>query len=124
MRIFSRTTIKRRNSKKTNPELSETIKLAMNNKPWFNVAKAVSVSTQRQSRVNLEEIDKQTKTGETVVVPGKVLSNGNVTKKVRIAALGISEKALEKLKETKSEFVSILDEIKKNPKAEGIKIVR
>ena len=40
-----------------------------------------------------------------------------------MCALGFSLAAREKLKKTKSEVVSINEEIKKNPKAEGIRIL-
>ena len=58
------------------------------------------------------------------MIVGKVLSIGEITKKIKICSFGISNEALEKLKKTKSEWISIADEIKKNPKAEGIKIIR
>ena len=70
------------------------------------------------------EIDKQTSMGDTVLVPGKVLSLGEITKKIRVCSFGISQEALEKLKKTRSEWVNILDEIKRNPKAEALKIIK
>ncbi|MBA7688989.1 hypothetical protein ES703_97481 [subsurface metagenome] len=73
--------------------------------------------------VNLEKIDKETKEGETVVIPGKVLSQGEINKKVKIIALRFSEKAKEKLLKSKSEFLSIIEEIKKNPTAKRIRIL-
>ena len=120
----SKTLIKKQLGRKTNPELVDTIRNSIKNEKWIAVARILSGSSGNQSSVNLDEIEKNTKAGETVVVPGRVLSNGELSKKVRICALGISNKAIEKLKETKSEFVTILDEIKKNPKAEGIKLIR
>ena len=70
------------------------------------------------------EINAHTKEGDTVVIPGKVLSKGELTKKIRLCALGISEVAREKLKKTKTEYATILEEIKKNPRAEGIKVIK
>ena len=67
---------------------------------------------------------KETEEGDTVVVPGKVLSNGEINKKIRIVALSFSKEAEEKLGKKKCEVVSILEEIKVNPKAEGIKILK
>jgi sialic acid synthase SpsE len=52
------------------------------------------------------------------------LSSGDLTKKVRIVAWSISEKAKEKLKESKSEFVSIVEEIKKNAELKGVRILK
>ena len=70
------------------------------------------------------EIENKTEVGDTVVILGKVLAKGEVTKKIRICALSFSEKARERLKKSKSESLTILHEIKINPKAEGIKILR
>lgn len=120
----SKTLIKKQLERKTNPELVATIREAVKNEKWVPVAEMLSGASGKQSSVNLDDIENETKTGDTVIVPGKVLSGGDISKKVRIAALGISEKAKEKLKETKSEFVSILEEIKKNPKMEGVKVIR
>ena len=122
--MMSNTKLKKRARKKKSSVLVETIEAARKNAKWNSIAKILSGSTRGYSSVNLFEIDKQTTAGDTVVITGKVLSKGELTKKVRICALSISEKAMGKLKETKSEIVSILEEIKKNPKAEGIKIIR
>lgn len=115
---------KKRTKKKTNSVLVETIALALKNKPWNALAHKLSGSTRNFSAVNLSQIDKATTPGDTIVVPGKVLSKGEITKKVRVCALGFSEAAIEKLKQTKSEIVSIADEIKKNPKFTGVKIIK
>ncbi len=122
--MASRTHIKERRRKKTNSELVETISLALKHKPWEKIGAILSGSTRRQAKVNLSLIDKETKAGDTIIIFGKVLSLGNITKKLVICALSISAQAKEKLKESKSEFRTIKEEITKNPKAEGIKILR
>lgn len=123
MQKVSKTRVKFKAKRKTNPLVLETVNLARKNKNWLMVAKLVSESRRKYAKVNLVEIDKQTTAGDTVVVVGKVLGSGSVSKKVRICALGFSKSALAKLKESKSEAVTILEEINKNPKAEGIKIM-
>ena len=74
--------------------------------------------------LNLTEIEKNSKEGDTIVIPGKVLSQGDINKKIKVVALGFSEKAREKLMKSKSDPTSILEEVKKNPEAKGIKILR
>jgi large subunit ribosomal protein L18e len=123
-RQISRTKLKVRVHRKTSPRLSAAIFLATKSPAWLKLAKLLSQSTRNQSSVNLEDIDSQISMGDTVLVPGRVLSVGEITKKVKICSFGISKEAAEKLKKTKSEWVHILDEIKKNPKAEGIKIIK
>ncbi|MBS3066093.1 50S ribosomal protein L18e [Candidatus Pacearchaeota archaeon] len=121
---ISKTSLKERIHNKTNPRLAAAIFLASKSSAWMKLAKLLSQSTKKHSSVNLEEIDKQTSMGDTVLVPGKVLSLGGITKKLKICSFGISKEALEKLKKTKSEWVNILEEIKKNPRAEGLKIIK
>jgi len=122
--MLSQTKMKSRIRRKTDPELVETLSKARKNEPWSGIAKTLSGSTKNQSSVNLNQIDKESKVGDTVLIAGKVLSKGTLTKKIRIAALSISTPALQKLKESKSEFVTILSEISKNPKAEGLKLIK
>jgi large subunit ribosomal protein L18e len=122
--MLSKRKIKLRAKKKTSPVLEETIKLALANESWNPIAKILSGSTRNQLSVNLGRIDREAKEGDTLLITGKVLSKGFLTKKVKIIALSISPKALTALKQSKSEFVNIKDEIKKNPKAEGIKVLK
>ncbi|MBI5804179.1 50S ribosomal protein L18e [Candidatus Pacearchaeota archaeon] len=124
MKRISKTKIKNRTKKKTSPSLIETIKATMKNQKWNEVGKILASSSKRFSSLNLFQIDRQSSSGDTVVVIGKVLSGGELTKKIKICALSISERTKEKLKESKSEFLPILEEINKNPKAEGIKVLR
>ena len=122
--MVSKTKINARMKKKKYDHIVDTILNAKRSPGWLKIAQIVSSSRRKYSSLNLGEIDKRTKEGDTVVVPGKVLGSGKVTKKIRICALGFSDSAREKLKETKSEIVTILAEIKKNPKAQGVKIIR
>jgi len=120
----SKTKIEKQIKRKNNPELVKTIIIAKKNDGWLEVASILSGPRKKRMNVNLEKIDKETKNGETVVIPGKVLSQGEINKKVKIIALRFSEKAKEKLLKSKSEVLSIIEEIKKNPKAKGVRILK
>ena len=122
--MISKTSIKQRKKRKTNPLIVETLEAAVKNPAWKSLGEILSGSAQNYSSVNLNKIDKNTSAGDTIVVPGKVLAVGSLTKKVRICALGFSKEAIEKIKKSKGEVVFITEEMKKNPKAEGIKIIR
>lgn len=121
---LSNTKLKFRIKRKTNPAVVEAIMLAKKNKAWNKLAKILSGSARKYSSVNLSDIDKESKAGDTIIVPGKVLALGELTKKVKICSLSLSNSAKEKLKASKSEFSSIADEIKRNTKAEGVKILQ
>lgn len=121
---ISKTKVKKQLNRKTSPSVRDTIALALKNKSWNQIAKIISTPRRNHVSVNLLDIEKQTSIGDTVVVPGKVLSSGSLSKKIRICAISFSAVALQKIKKTKSEAVSLMEEIKNNPKAEGIKIIR
>jgi len=121
---ISRTKVKLQLRRKTSQSLVETIRLALGSKAWLPLAKRLSSPSAGYSAVNLFDIESNSSVGDTILVPGKVLSSGDVTKKIRVCALSFSKQAREKLKTSKSEIVLISEEIKKNPKAEGIKILQ
>jgi large subunit ribosomal protein L18e len=117
----SKTLISKQAERKGNPDIVETIRQAKKNEKWIRVASIVAYPRRKRIELNLDIIDKESKEGDIVVVPGKVLGKGEINKKIVIAALGFSEEARNKLKEKKCEIKSILEEINKNPKAQGIK---
>ncbi len=122
--VKTKTKIEKQLKKKTNSVLVETIIAAKKNKNWGEVASVLSGSRKNQPNLNLEDIEKEVGDAEVIVVPGKVLSQGEVAKKFKIVALGFSEKAREKLLKADCEVSSMLDEIKKNPEAKGIKVLK
>lgn len=120
----SKTLIDKQIKKKTNKELVETIISAKKNDKWLNLAGLISSSRKNLANVNLSKLEAESKEGEILVVPGKVLSQGEISKKIKVVALSFSEAAKEKLLKSGSKVLNILEEIKLNPKAEGIKIIK
>ena len=120
---ISKTKIGKRSKKKTNSFLVETINSSKKNSAWGSVAVYLSSSSRNLPEVNLAKINNNSKEGDTIVVPGKVLAKGFVDKKIRVCAFKFSEEAIAKLKDKKCEVVSIIEEIKVNPKATGVKIL-
>lgn len=120
----SKTKIEGQLQRKTNSELVKTIIAAKKNKGWLEVASILSGPRRKKSGVNLDKINKEANSGDTVVIPGKVLSMGEIDKKIKVAALGFSEKAKEKLKKGSCQVLTINEEIKSNPEGKGIKILK
>jgi len=112
----SKTKINQRMKKKTKSNLAEAIYLAKKNN-LLELASAISISTRLQAKVNLEDIEKAGKT--SVIIPGKVLSKGEVSKKVKVYALGFSESARTKLEKAGAEVKDIFESLKKGEKIEG-----
>ena len=107
---------------KTNPVLVETIILAKKNPAWIEVASILSSPGRKSKSVNLSALDSSK--GEMVVVPGKVLSQGEMTKKIKVAALKFSEGAIKKLKDAGCETLTIKEAISTNKDAKGMVILR
>ena len=124
IKMKTKTKIEKQLQKKTNSVLVETIIAGKKNDSWKEVVSILVGSRKNWANLNLEEIDKNSKDKEIIIVPGKVLSQGEISKKIKIVALGFSEKAKEKLLNIKCEVSTILEEIKKNPDAKGIKVLR
>jgi large subunit ribosomal protein L18e len=120
----SKTSIEKKLQKKNNPLLVETLIATKKNEKWNEVGSLLSNPRRKRINLNIEEINKVSKTGETIIIPGKVLSEGEVNKKIKVVALNFSEKARKKLLEAKCEVLSILEEIKKNPEAKGLRILK
>ena len=120
----SKTKIEKQTLKKRNPEMVETIRAAKKKEKWIKIAGILSGPRRKMPSLNLTEIDKGSKEGDTIVVPGKVLSQGEINKKIKVVALGFSEKAREKLMKSKSDPTTISEEIKKNPDAKGVRVLR
>ena len=116
--------IEKQLQRKTNSKLVETIIACKKNKSWLKVAEILSGPRKNRTNLNLVELNKKVKDEKIVVVPGKILSQGDLDKKIKVVALGFSEKAEEKLKKLGLEIFTILEEIKKNPEAKGIKILK
>ena len=121
----SKTKIEKQSQKKGNPILVETLRAAKKTGApfWLQAAGVLSGPRRRKIAVNLGDIEKATKEGDSIVVPGKILSQGEISKKIAVVALAFSEKAKEKLLKTKSQAINIIDEIKKNPEAKGLKFI-
>ncbi len=119
----SKTLIEKQLQRKTNPELVKTIIEAKKKKNWLELAAALSSPRANRTNMNLSKINDEAKEGEVVVISGKVLSQGELDKKVKVVALSFSSMAKEKIAKAKGEALTILDEIKKNPEAKNVRFL-
>jgi large subunit ribosomal protein L18e len=117
-------------TKSTNPELIQLIRFLKKQGRekeaaiWRDVAEQLAKTRQQRAAVNLSRINRHTKKGDTVVVPGKLLGAGELNHSVSVAAFGASEKAKEKLAAAKAKYLSILELVEKNPTGANVKIIR
>jgi large subunit ribosomal protein L18e len=90
---------------------------------WRKLAENLSKPKRRRIAVNLSRINRYTKAGETIVVPGKVLGTGKLNHPLKIAALQFSEQAEQKIAQAEGSCMTITELLKKHPKGSGIKII-
>lgn len=91
---------------------------------WRVVSRTLLKPRRKRPAVNISKINRYTKDGDVVLVPGKVLGSGNLTHKVTVAALSFSETAKEKIKKVKGKALSIEELLKKNPKGTNVILMR
>ena len=94
-----------------------------NNAPvWRKIARELEKPTRLRREVNIFKIDRYGREGEIIVVPGKVLGVGELSKKLTVAAYRFSEKARKKIL-SNGKIVEIEELLKKNPKGTNIRII-
>jgi large subunit ribosomal protein L18e len=109
----------------TNPVLVETIESLEDREEdvWQKVAKNLGKVNRRRPEVNVSDIERCAEDGDTVVVPGKVLGTGRLTKEVDVAAFDASKGAKEKISEN-GEFMFIRDLVEEKPEGSGVKVIK
>ncbi|MEM5811633.1 MAG: 50S ribosomal protein L18e [Candidatus Aenigmatarchaeota archaeon] len=83
---------------------------------WKDLLEKLSKPRRKRIEVNLFKIDKYVNENEIAVVPGKVLSVGELTKPLTIAAWKFSKKAREKIEKNNGKAIDMYELIKLNPK--------
>lgn len=89
---------------------------------WKRVAEDLERPSRQRRSINLFKIDANAEDGDVVIVPGKVLGEGDLTKKVTVAAFSFSGQAAEKISKS-GKAITIIELIKSNPKASKVKIL-
>lgn len=113
----------------TNPELQSLVLLLKktakekNAKIWETIADHLLKPKRKRVAVNLGSINRHTKRGDTIIVPGKVLAAGEMKHSVNVAAFAFSEKAQAKIARAKGKCLSIAELMEKNPKGSNVKII-
>ena len=92
-------------------------------KIWKDVAWRLERPRRQRAEVNLSRINRHTKEGDIVIVPGSVLGAGTLDHKVIVAAWKFSEKAKEKILQAGGEAIAIEDLVERNPKGSGVIIM-
>ncbi|MBW3020614.1 50S ribosomal protein L18e [Candidatus Woesearchaeota archaeon] len=90
---------------------------------WKSIAKSLEKPARQRVIVNLARINKFSKENETIVVPGKILGDGDLDKKLNIVAFSFSESAKDKILQSKGKMMSIEDLMKEKIKTSEVRII-
>ena len=90
---------------------------------WKRIMSDLRKPSRQRRTVNVYKIDKYAKDGDTIIVPGKVLSLGSLSKKVNVAALNFSTEAKDKITKAQGKVLSIHDLLQQNPEGKNVRIL-
>ncbi|MGC8972867.1 MAG: 50S ribosomal protein L18e [Thermoproteus sp.] len=90
---------------------------------WAYVADLLARPRRQRVAVGLGKLNRVVNDGDVVVIPGKLLGNGKLQKRVTVAALAASRLAAEAVVKSGGRLVPIPNLVKENPKGTNVKIV-
>jgi large subunit ribosomal protein L18e len=116
-------------ARKTNPNLNELIselkRLSRENEApiWRDIARRLERPSRVWPEVNIAMLDKHLSAKDFVIVPGKLLGTGTITKPVNVAAYSASASAVRKVERAGGRYLKIIDLAAQNPKGSGVRIM-
>ncbi|MCI0496770.1 MAG: 50S ribosomal protein L18e [Thermoplasmata archaeon] len=90
---------------------------------WRAVANRLERPRASWAEVNLARIERVVADGESIVVPGKVLGGGTLSKKVTVASVNWSPGAEKGIVDSGGSISTIPDMVEKVPKGSGVRII-
>ena len=89
-----------------------------------DIAKRLEKPKSNWAETNLSKLDRYAADGETILVPGKVLAAGEISKKITVAAYSFSAAAEEAIVAAGGKAMTIRDLMEANPKGSNVRIMR
>ncbi len=113
-------------TRKENPVLLSLIEeLSKEKKPiWKRVVCELSRPRRQRPQVNLSKLEAYGNDGGTVLVPGKVLGSGNLSKKLTVAAFSFSDTARKLIADAGGKAISIENLYKSNPGGRDVLLLK
>ena len=87
---------------------------------WSKIADLALKPSSSKRTVNLTRINKITKEGDVLFVPGKVLGTGSLSHKITLSSFSISRTAVTRIIESGGNIMTHSDIIKKFPTGKGV----
>ncbi len=99
-------------------------KLGRNAAIWVTAARMLSLPRRRQVIVNIAKVAESVKGEEVALVPGKLLGDGLIESKVRVAAYAWTDTAKTRIEAAGGKVLTIDELVKENPKGTNVRILR
>jgi len=90
---------------------------------WKAVIRELSRSRSNRKEVNVGQLAHVTKDKEVVIVPGKILGSGEISHKLTVWCINISEVATRKILDAGGKILPLDSLIKKYPDGKGVRII-
>ena len=103
--------------------LSQIPKGVRRSRFWRRVMEEAERPRRKWRSVNLYKLERLTRSGDVVYVPGKVLGAGELTHPITISAFSISKSAYEKLLKSGSTILTTKEFADRYPSGSGVKLI-
>ena len=90
---------------------------------WRAVAAELARPRHQLDPVNVAHLERLTEAKETVVIPGKLLATGQLTKPVTVAAWGYSSEARSKIRAVGGSALTIPELLQTRPDGKGVRLL-
>ena len=90
---------------------------------WSRLAQLALKPSSARRTVNVSRIDRLTKDGDVIVVPGKVLGTGGMSHKITLCSFSISNSGAQKILEQGGKILNYSELIKNHPTGKGVTII-
>jgi large subunit ribosomal protein L18e len=89
---------------------------------WASVAERLERARHQTTPVNVGHLERLVAAESTVVVPGKLLADGRLTKSLTVAAFAYSAAARQKIRAAGGSAISIPELVKSKPDGAGVRL--
>jgi large subunit ribosomal protein L18e len=91
---------------------------------WRDIALRLEKPRRNWAETNLSKLERYAQDGDVIVVPGKVLAAGTISKKITVAAYGFSEASQAAKQVAGGRTMTIRELAAENPKGSNVRILR
>ena len=90
---------------------------------WLRLAELALKPSSAGRTINVSQINRLTKDGDVIIVPGKVLGTGTMSHKITLCSFSISNSGAQKILQQGGNVLSYSELIKNHPTGKGVTII-